>query len=74
MRTPENMLTPTQAAKEWGVTRMWIYMCVKEGRFADAELLETPWGTLVSREGLARVLGPPDPNRIAPNAGPRKRT
>lgn len=73
MRLPENFITPTQAANEWGFTRMWIYQIYKDGKFKDDECIETPWGTLFSREGLTRVLGEPDPNRVAPNSGPRKK-
>jgi hypothetical protein len=72
MKLPDNFITPSQAATEWGFTRMWIYQNHKEGKFEDEEYIETPWGTLFSREGLTRVFGEPNPNRVAPNAGPRR--
>lgn len=73
MRLPENFLAPEAASAEWGVTRQWIYMCFRDGRFHDYEVWETPHAIYYSREGLHRVLGPPDPNRVAPNSGPRKK-
>ena len=72
MKTPDNFLTPTQAAREWGFTRIWLYQNIKAGKFEDEETIETPWGTLVSREGMARVFGEPQPGRVAANSGPRK--
>ncbi|MEN6348924.1 MAG: hypothetical protein ABFD08_05920 [Syntrophomonas sp.] len=72
MKTPDNFITSTQAATEWGFTRIWIYTQYKAGKFEDEEILETPWGVLFSREGITRVFGEPNPDRVAPNSGPRR--
>lgn len=72
MKIPDDFLTPSQAAKEWGITRAWIWQRIKRGDFSEGEVVQTPWGNMVSRASMQRLFGEPTPDRIAPNSGPRK--
>jgi hypothetical protein len=66
MKTPDNFLPSSSAGREWGITKMRISQ--KRDEFRDDEIIETPLGTLFSREGMQRVFGEPRPGRVAPNS------